>query len=43
MEVLTLESSLNQKEIEDNFKDFDLFVEIRAALKEALAYERNTK
>ena len=43
MEVLTLESSLNQKEIEDNFKDFDLFVEIMAALKEALAYERNNK
>jgi len=35
-------SSLSEEEIEKNFKDIDLFPDLKAALEEALAYEEGT-
>ena len=42
MENFTLKSSLTKEEIENNFKDFDLFSELMTALNEALEHEKNT-
>ena len=39
-DVLRLESSLTEKEIEENFKDFDFFSGLMDGLQEALAYEK---
>ena len=39
-ENLRFESSLSMEEIEDNFRDFDVFSGIMAGLNEALAYEK---
>ena len=39
-DVLRLESSLTEKEIEENFKDFDFFSGFMDGLQEALAYEK---
>jgi hypothetical protein len=39
----TFKSSLSIEEIEDNFKDVNLFEEIKAGLEEALEYEKNLK
>lgn len=35
-------SSLSKEEIDKNFKDIDLFSNLKAALEEALAYEKGT-
>ncbi len=42
MSDYVFKSSLSIEEIEDNFKDFDIFEGIKAGLEEALAYERGT-
>ncbi len=39
-DILRFESSLSEKEIEDNFKDFDFFSNLMDGLQEALAYEK---
>lgn len=40
MDELVLETSLTPEEIEENFKDFDLFSSLKAGLEDALAYQR---
>ena len=40
MEDLVFKSSLTMEEIEDNFKDSDLYSSIMEGLQEALAYEK---
>lgn len=39
---LCFKSPLSNEEIEEKFKDFDVFEGIKAGLEEALAYERGT-
>lgn len=40
MDELKLQTPLSVEEIEANFKDFDLFSELKQGLEEALAYQR---
>lgn len=40
MDDLILETPLTQDEIEENFRDFDLFSSLKHGLKEAVAYQR---
>lgn len=40
MDELVIGTSLSMEEIEDNFKDFDLFSALEQSLGEALAYQR---
>lgn len=40
MADLVLKTSLSMEELEDNFKNFDLFSELKQSLEEALAYQR---
>lgn len=42
MSDYVFKSPLSIEEIEENFKDFDVFEGIKAGLEEALAYERGT-
>ena len=42
-EPLVFKSSLSTEEIENNFKDFNLFEELRSSLKEAIQIELNKK
>lgn len=42
MSDYVFKSSLSIEEIEEKFKDFDVFEGIKAGLEEALAYERGT-
>ena len=40
MDELRFETPLSVEEIEENFKDFDLFSSLKESLEEALAYQR---
>lgn len=40
MDALCFQPSLSMEEIEENFKDFDLFAKFIASLEEVLAYTR---
>lgn len=40
MAELVFQSSLTMEQIEQNFKEFNLFEKLKQALEEALAYER---
>lgn len=43
MDALCFQSSLSMEEIEENFRDFDIFTGLMASLEEVLSYTRGEK